>query len=280
MFKNLITTLSLCLLLFSCINHDPYGTKGLSKLSPEEVMEITLNNLGKESKRPVYRFHSGKVASLDSLSKYDPLKWGYDYYANMDDEIQVIVLRKPTREDTLFQRKLMVAIKQKLRPKVELIDIDCNDIDKMLARILFMNQENRASAKIDESIEFENLTKVVSILENCGMPTVEEVGQNGVNTVWLIIQHADPSYRTKYFSMFVEAAKRGDLQQRKIAVMEDRINQDSGEPQLYGSQIIFNESTGKMEVYTLQDPKNVNLRRAKVGLEPMEVYVKQFGIDY
>ncbi|KXX71582.1 DUF6624 domain-containing protein [Flammeovirga sp. SJP92] len=280
MFKNLLTTLFLSIAFYSCINQDPYGIQGLQKLSLQEAFEITVKNAGKEHKRIIYRYHNGKVAPLDTIRQYSPLKWGYDYYANMNNEIQVVILRKPTKEDTLFQRKLAFAIEQKKRPKIELVDIDCHAIDKMLARILFMNQENKASDRIDEEIDFENLTKVVSILEKCGMPTVEEVGKNGVNTLWLIIQHADPLYRSKYYPLFVKAVERGDLQPGKIAVMEDRMHQDSGEPQEYGSQIIYNENTGQMEVYTLQDPKNVNKRRARVGLEPMEVYVKQFGIDY
>ncbi|MBD0401909.1 DUF6624 domain-containing protein [Flammeovirga sp. EKP202] len=278
MLKNKTTTLLLSLFLFftSCNLSDPHGIKKLVKLDQEDVIEITLNNFDKETKPPIYRYKSGEVISLDKIKKTDPLEWGYDYYASSNHEIKVVILRKPTHEDTLFQRRLIAAIKERKRTDVELVDIDCDKIDKMLAHIRFMDQENRSSGMVNENIELENLTKVVSILEICGMPTVEEVGNNGINTVWIIIQHAGPHYRSKYFHLFEDATERGDLQPYKLAMMEDMIFLDSGKPQKYGSQIVFNSKTGEMEIYSLQDPANVNHRRAQVGLEPIEDYMGQF----
>ena len=280
MLKHSSTILILCLIISSCINNDPYGIKGLKKLDNDEIIQITIDNLDKEPGiPPIYRYESGKVVPLDTISKYDPQKWGYDYYANINDVIKVVIIRKPKREDSLFHKKLTAIIKEAQRPEVKLVDIDCHSIDKMLARIRFTDQENRTNQVVNESIDFENLTKVVSILEKCGMPTVEEVGNNGVNTVWLIILHASAKYRTKYFPLFIEAAEKGDLQPKQIAIMEDKIFQDSGKPQVYGSQVIFNTETGKMEVYSLLDPTNVNKRRKEVGLEPIESYMMQFSID-
>ena len=34
------------------------------------------------------------------------------------------------------------------------------------------------------------------------------------------------------------------------------------------------------EVYKIIDEPNVNKRRAEVGLEPLQVYLKQWNIDY
>jgi len=56
--------------------------------------------------------------------------------------------------------------------------------------------------------------------------------------------------------------------------MKDRILMDEGKPQLYGSQI----KNGKL--YTLDSPKTVNERRKEMGLQPIEDYLKSFGVEY
>ena len=52
-----------------------------------------------------------------------------------------------------------------------------------------------------------------------------------------------------------------------------------GKNQIYGSQVV-NSKTGELVFYPIEDEKNVNIRRAKVGLQPIEEYAKYFGIEY
>jgi hypothetical protein len=52
-----------------------------------------------------------------------------------------------------------------------------------------------------------------------------------------------------------------------------------GKKQIYGSQVVFSK-TGEPEFYPIDDEKNVNIRRKKVGMQPIEEYAKYFGIDY
>jgi hypothetical protein len=52
-----------------------------------------------------------------------------------------------------------------------------------------------------------------------------------------------------------------------------------GEKQIYGSQVVFSK-TGEQEFYPIEDEKNVNIRREKVGLPPIEEYAKYFSIKY
>jgi hypothetical protein len=53
-----------------------------------------------------------------------------------------------------------------------------------------------------------------------------------------------------------------------------------GEKQKYGSQIRINPKTGMQEIWPIDDEKNVNKRRAEIGMEPMEDYARRFGIEY
>jgi hypothetical protein len=63
--------------------------------------------------------------------------------------------------------------------------------------------------------------------------------------------------------------------------MEDRMLMDKGEKQKYGSQVRKSNGSDKWSLHPpIQDPENVNKRRAEVGLEPIEEYLKHFGIEY
>jgi hypothetical protein len=47
-----------------------------------------------------------------------------------------------------------------------------------------------------------------------------------------------------------------------------------GKKQLYGSQLWFDGSVGKSYVQPVEDPANLEIRRAAVWLEPMSEYLK------
>ena len=64
-----------------------------------------------------------------------------------------------------------------------------------------------------------------------------------------------------------------------MALLIDRIRVYKGQKQLYGTQVKM-ESTRQKSFDAIEDEKNVNKRRAEVGLGPLEEYAKQFGFEY
>jgi hypothetical protein len=63
-------------------------------------------------------------------------------------------------------------------------------------------------------------------------------------------------------------------------MLEDRLALRQGKKQIYGSQLARDNSTGKYYVYNLEDPENVDKRRAGVGMPPLSEYLKHWGIDW
>jgi len=63
-----------------------------------------------------------------------------------------------------------------------------------------------------------------------------------------------------------------------MAMMLDRILMRRKKKQMYGSQVVFNKN-GVEVFYPIDDEKNVNIRRAAVGLAPMDEYAN-FWDDY
>ena len=124
-----------------------------------------------------------------------------------------------------------------------------------------------------------NLTRIKNIIDTYGWLGPDEVGKQGAQTIFLVIQHADSLTQVTYFPIMQEAVKKGKALPRELALLEDRILTNQGKEQIYGSQVRMNEA-GKFEFFPIRDEHNVNKRRASVGLDPLEEYAKFFGIYY
>jgi hypothetical protein len=124
-----------------------------------------------------------------------------------------------------------------------------------------------------------NLARVRNIIDTYGWLGPDEVGKQGAQTIFLVIQHADSLTQVTYFPLMQEAVTKGKARPRDLALLEDRILTNQGKEQVYGSQLRTNEA-GKYEFFPIRDEINVNKRRAAVGLQPLEEYAKYFGINY
>ena len=122
-----------------------------------------------------------------------------------------------------------------------------------------------------------NLIRIKEIIKEHGYPGKSLVG-NQSSTAWLVIQHADLQTQEEYLPILQGAAEKGELSKSSYALLVDRVRMRKGEKQLYGSQIQV--KNGTFEIYPIEDEPNVNSRRAEMGLEPLEDYVKHWGIQY
>ena len=123
-----------------------------------------------------------------------------------------------------------------------------------------------------------DLIKVVNILDRYGWVGKEKVGGQANQTLFLVIQHSDLKTQQKYLPMMREAVKKGNADASALALLEDRVALGEGRKQIFGSQIGRNLKTNKYYVNPLEDPDNVDKRRAGVGLEPLANYVQRWDI--
>jgi hypothetical protein len=124
-----------------------------------------------------------------------------------------------------------------------------------------------------------NLIKVKNIIDVYGWVGPDEVGKQGAQTIFLVIQHADSLTQVTYLPVMQEAVTKGKARPQDLALLEDRVLTKQGKEQIYGSQVRTNEA-GKYEFYPIKDEANVNKRRASVGLQLLEEYAKYFDINY
>jgi hypothetical protein len=129
-------------------------------------------------------------------------------------------------------------------------------------------------------IDSMNCIKVTAILDKYGWLATYEVGEQGNSTLFLVIQHADLNIQDKYLPKMRKAVREHKAEARELALLEDRVLLGHGKKQLFGSQVEMDAATGKYKLSPIEDEPNVNKRRAAVGLEPLEEYVKHWDIHY
>jgi hypothetical protein len=134
--------------------------------------------------------------------------------------------------------------------------------------------------KIIRKKDSSNLVVVKSILDEYGWLGSDVVGEKGNRALFLVIQHADRITQEQYLPMMREAVKNGKAKGSSLALLEDRVLLAQGKKQIYGSQISQDLQTHDYYVRPLEDPDNVDKRRAAVGLEPLAVYVSHWQIKW
>ena len=133
--------------------------------------------------------------------------------------------------------------------------------------------------KIAEDIDVPNTRRMNEILVSPGFPTTSMVGRDGVGAFVTMLQHVrDIETRKKSELGMTRAYKEKEILPNQYAGFVDRLLIDQGKSQRYGSN--FQMQGGKMVMTPVEDPKNLEKRRKKLGLPPMSEYMKMMKEMY
>lgn len=215
----------------------------------------------------------------------------YDNYQHLSTDKDLVSLYNDKRWSELTS--LVKTNKQKAeanldRVLVALLDTVYNEdqkyriaMDSMEKKYGWESREMQALFQKMHEADSANVIKVSKILDSCGWLGRDIAGKQGNETLFLVIQHASAlDVQLKYLPMMKQAAKDGKLNPASLALLEDRIELRQGKPQIYGSQIGRDESTGEYYVQALTDPDNVDKRREQVGLGKLEEYVSMWNVKW
>jgi hypothetical protein len=125
-----------------------------------------------------------------------------------------------------------------------------------------------------------NLIQVESIIKKYGWLGYDKIGSQANTALFMVIQHSDQLTQEKYLPLMREAVKNGKAKAKSLALLEDRIALHRGKMQSYGSQIFWSKVNNRYVVLPLNDPDNVDKRRAEVGLQPLLEYVSVWNIQW
>lgn len=135
--------------------------------------------------------------------------------------------------------------------------------------------------KIYRANHSKNIIRIKEILALYDWPPKAVIGVQGNNTICNVLQHADQETRESYIPQMKQAVLDGELGVRWLVRAEDRLATDKGELQIYGGQMKYYPETKSFNVWPVFEPEHIDARRAEIGLEPIEQFLKaRFDFDW
>ncbi len=138
------------------------------------------------------------------------------------------------------------------------------------------NAPDRVNAgKAMFSADSSNMIILKKIFKEYGFMGIEEVGKQGSGNFWLMMQHCDrdPKFQEEVLSEMKKHIERKNANPSNYAYLIDRVNGNTGKPQVYGTQMKLNQEGSSYEPLPVIEPENLNKRRAEVGLGTIEEYI-------
>ncbi len=313
--RNLLALFVLAMVLIvACqTNTRHYQPEDLRKLSGEEIL-ARARQKHNFSPYAVFKDSLGLPLSDEYKEKLDRGELTYDYYANAQNEVVELVVRTPNYEDDLLNIQKKAALSGlTFRGSREPVEVSCRAKKQILTMIYKRKKEAQAirdtinaESYVQEggsysiryvdgqilhlqddnpypmlhNMSLENEDLVIKLLEECSLPSKREVGEAGMKGLFFTIHESSPRFRALYYDIVKQCVDNGDLKKKNLAILEDRMMRDYSKKQLYGSQLKKDRDTEVWTLYPVRDPENLDKRRKKMGLEPIEDYLKSLEIEY
>jgi Kdo2-lipid IVA lauroyltransferase/acyltransferase len=155
--------------------------------------------------------------------------------------------------------------------RLELLALALDD-ERVRSRLARQGRPFDGYARDMEATHRRNAKRLESLVDMRGWPGFSLAGQDGAQAAFLILEHAvgEPALQRRCLPLLVEAAARGEVPPLQPAMLLDRIRFFEGKPQRYGTALDW-DGQGRLSFGELEDSENVDVRRASLGLPPLEV---------
>lgn len=143
----------------------------------------------------------------------------------------------------------------------------------------YKNWSDERWDKFKDSVFTTHQRILADVFKKYGYPGYDQVGKVGSNNFWLMVQHCDkqPDFQTQVLKAMKNEVDKNNADPKNFAYLTDRININTGQKQVYATQLTYNTKLCQAMPRPLVDSANVNIRRKQVGLEPVEVYLNQMS---
>lgn len=119
--------------------------------------------------------------------------------------------------------------------------------------------------------------KFMEIINRSGLPTAQEIGNGKAMEALLVLtlHSGDAIFIKKNIPLL-----KSSFAPKSIAVLEDKLCVLENKPQIYGSQVEFSVEKKRLVFYPIENPSKVHGRRNEVGLNTLEAYAKETGVNW
>lgn len=277
----------------------------------ELIAQAGLFHLQKEHRKAIEKFEEAlSIKRLDALNSYK-LAGAYSlarnsdkafYYLNQAIEIgftEADLLAIDSYFDTLKdnfsekwkQLELKAREKEKqyektlklpeLRRKINSMTFE--DQKLRLKRIQTTNSEEIQLLNQQINIsDLRNLNEARKIIKQNGWPKISDVGRDGQNNFWLVVQHADQDVRFQKWALseMEKHLKTNEIDLENYAFLHDRVQCNLNYKQLYGTQVIWTQNGMASNFRPILKENLVDKRRKSLKLLPLKIYALTYGFNY
>lgn len=205
---------------------------------------------------------------FDSLQHNKFVKAAHDLYSEIDKMSYEMVRRKCD--------SILSLINKDLQSKLLTMSVNDQEIRSHLDSLYGSRQFDKKNIKalqlwsIQNKRDSLNQHELELIINKFGYPGKTLVGPNICNVGFDIILHAPQTYQEKYLHLIEDASTKNELDKRCYPFLVDRILMNKGKRQIYGTQFKYNNISMKLELYPIEDAKNLNQRRSIYHLPPLK----------
>jgi hypothetical protein len=131
-------------------------------------------------------------------------------------------------------------------------------------------------------VDADNQAWFKPIFTKQGFPTVDEVGERGVDEAFYLVQHnpEDSAFQKAMLPALTALAKQNHLPKADLAMLTDRILSYQGKPQIYGTQYLKTMDQPGMRLQPTEDPAHLDERRASMDLMPIADWTCVMNVVY
>lgn len=133
---------------------------------------------------------------------------------------------------------------------------------------------------IFKTVDEANTADLKALLKLFPWFKISEFGKDADQQAWILVQHADrdPDFQAKILKTLEPLAKQGETRPANYAYLYDRVAASFSSPekrraQRYGTQGIC-KAPNDWQPLEIEDPANLDKRRAEMGLPPFSEYKK------
>ncbi|MCB0648187.1 MAG: hypothetical protein KDC49_16070 [Saprospiraceae bacterium] len=183
-------------------------------------------------------------------------------YDKLCSEIKPEIVSKPYLRDSILRLYVRDQYSRggDIRQLIERYNMDTTGLSMLLYR----------------DSDHENEEHLKKLITTNGFPTANQVGKDGMDGVFYIVQHSsDINWQKSVLAKYEELLNDGSTDKSMYAYLSDRINIKLGNAQLYGTQVKnLHFENNEVEFFPIEDSIRIDERRMAFDLEPLEFYKK------
>ncbi len=235
-----------------------------------------------------YSLDSNSRKAFDYLNLALSLGWTEADWLSSDPYFDNLRNSNPKRwkrlEKTAFEREAKYERRLKLpalRKQISQMTIKDQRLRYKRTQTSDKNEINTINKQIRES-DFKNLEAAKAIIRQYGWPKISDIGKDGQNNLWLIIQHADHDALFQQLALSAMEKLKGtsEINLENYAFLYDRVQCNLNFKQLYGTQVNWLNNGKASGFRPIIKEDQVDSRRKDMGLFSLSVYALTYGFQY